>query len=207
MQIHYYRDLDGTLTDMSAYAPRLRWVAQSKAEEGAYGSWTVTLDDPFGELDIIGHRHWFVEDDESEDDDDIIFGGYTGGQTLARMEGDQRRTVGPQARVITIDLMDGNAFFNRTIMKGSDCDRPVETDVERMQWLLGTTEAGPLGDVTTYVQTGSPANMDAADLRGTYLGQIVADCASAGGKNYFVSWRKVGGLRNLTMFYGRAWGA
>lgn len=204
-QIHRYRDLDGTLHDMSAYAPRLLWTAQSKAEQGTYGSWSVTLDDPFSELDIIGHRHWFVEDDESEDADDIIFGGYTGAQTLARMEGDQRRKYGPLARVITVELFDGNAFLNRTVMKGEDCKRDPETDVERMQWLLATSEAGPLGDTTTYVQTTSPVNMDGVDYRGRYLGEIVADCAGASGKNWFVQWLKVGGVRTLTIWYGRKW--
>ena len=81
---HYYRETDGSLVDMSAYAPRYI-TTQSRAEESAVGSWSVVLDDPDGELDLAGHRQWFIEDDESESEDDIVWGGFTGAQTLVRM--------------------------------------------------------------------------------------------------------------------------
>lgn len=202
-QIHYYRDIDGTLVDMSAYSPRLNWVAQSKAEEGAVGSWTVTLDDPDGTLEVLGHRTWFVEDDESEDPDDIIFAGFTGSQSYGRMDGGETRRIGPEARVITLELYDANTWLSRILMRGADCKRPIETDAERMDWLLSTAEAGLLGDVSTYVDATSPRNMDKADLRGTYFGQVVTDCASASGKNFYVWYRKVSGVRTLTIWYGR----
>ena len=96
---HYYRETDGSLVDMSAYAPRYI-TTQSRAEESAVGSWSVVLDDPDGELDLAGHRQWFIEDDESESEDDIIWGGFTGAQTIARMQGDAHRVIGPLARAL-----------------------------------------------------------------------------------------------------------
>jgi len=200
---HYYREIDNTLVDMSAYAPRVAWVAQSKAEEGSVGSWTITLDDPYSDLEIVGHRGWFIEDDESEDEDDIIWAGYVGKQTITRVQGDGRRTYGSLGRVITLELYDANTMLTRTIMRGSDTDRPIETDVERMEWLLSTAEAATIIDTTTYVDTSGPVNMDAAPLRGTYLGQVITDCAGASGKNFYAWFRKVSGIRTLTLWYGR----
>lgn len=202
-QRHYYRDIDGTLTDMSAYAPRLNWIAQSKAEEGAYGSWTVTLDDPNGELNLVGHRQWFVEDDESDEEDDIIFGGFTGGQTFSRVGEDGKRKVGPEARVIDLDLIDANTWFSKILLRGALAKRPIETDVARMQALLASPQAAQIIDTTTYVDTSGPITLDKADLRGVYFGQAVGDCASASGKNYFLWYAKVGGIRTLTIWYGK----
>ena len=199
---HYNRDISGSLVDLSEFTPRI-FTAQSKAEEGAVGSWTVTLDDPDSDLDILGHSNWFIEDDESEDEDDIIFGGFVGSVSFARYEGSDRRMYGPLARVVVVEIVDANTFLSRQIMKGSDTNRPIETDVERMEWLLGTDEASILTDVSTYVSTASPINMDKAPLRGTYFGQIVTDCGQASGKNFYAWYRKVAGIRTLTMWYGR----
>ncbi len=198
---HLYRDLDGTLTDMSAFTPRIV-ETQGRAEESAVGSWSVVLDDPYGELDIVGLRNWFIEDDESEDEDRIIFGGFTGAQTIARMQGEAHRKIGPDARVITVQLFDANAFLARIVMKGADTNRPAETDVERMQWLLSTDEADSFGDVTTFVDTAHFVNMDAAPLRGTYFGQIISDCSEQSGKNHYAFYRWHDGARKLTIWYG-----
>jgi len=199
---HYYRETDGSLVDMSAYAPRYI-TTQSRAEESAVGSWSVVLDDPDGELDLAGHRQWFIEDDASESEDDIIWGGFTGAQTIARMQGDAHRVVGPLARVIQVELYDANSYLARIVMKGSDTERPAETDVERMTWLLSTDEADAIGDVTTYFGSAGPVNMDAASYRGTYFGQIIGDCAEQSGKNHFAFFQKVGASRILTIWYAR----
>ncbi len=199
---HLYRDLDGTLTDMSAYSPRLV-TAQSRAVESAVGSWSVVLDDPNGELEIVGHRNWFIEETDSEDEDIIIWGGFTGAQTIARMQGDAHRKIGPDARVISVELYDANSYLARIIMKGSDTERPTETDVERMEWLLSTDEADAIHDVTTFMHTGAPVNMDAASYRGTYFGQIISDCSEQSGKNHYAFYRWHDSARKLTIWYGR----
>ncbi len=199
---HLNRDISGSLVDLSEFTPRLI-VAQSKAEEGAVGSWTVTLDDPGSDLVILGHSNWFIEDDESEDEDDIIFGGFVGSTSFARYEGSDRRMQGPLARVVVVEILDANTFLSRQIMRGADTNRPAETDVERIEWILGTDEASIVTDASTYVDTSGPRNMDASPLRGTYFGQIITDCAQTSGKNFFAWYRKVSGIRTMTMWYGR----
>jgi hypothetical protein len=85
-----------------------------------------------------------------------------------------------------VTVNDINTLLARRIMVGSDCNRPAETDVERLQWLTGTTEQSFIDDATTFLDTSGPVNMDAADYRYQYANQIYDDCSQASGKNYFL---------------------
>jgi hypothetical protein len=82
-------------------------------------------------------------------------------------------------------LTDINTPLGRRIMTGDDCNRPAETDVERIGWLIATTEQNFIDD-TTLVDTSAPVAMDAADYRYQYATQIYDDCSQASGKNWFM---------------------
>lgn len=196
----YYRDAAGDVIELTAYIDRTRWKLQERAEEGQPGSTTITIVDTSMALDIDGHRNAWVLEDESEATDDELWGGVLHGQEIGRAFDDEMQPVG---RVWSIEFYDKNAVWNRRVMTGADCKRPDETDVERMQWLLSTGEAGLFDDVTTYVSTANPVNMDDDDYRRRYRDQVVDDCAQDSGKNWWCKEHETGSGREIFVWYGR----
>ena len=197
---HYYRNTEGDM-ELQDRVDRVGWEVKEAAEEGTTPLVTIIVDDPLSELDYVGHRRWLIVEDESEDDDDVLYSGYTGSQTISHKEGEHHN---PLDRVWAIELVDVNTLWSRKVMTGSDCDRPAETDVERMQWLLdsGVSSQISAGDTTTYVDTSSPVNMDAVPYRGQMFSQVADDCAQASGKNWFLKNMNDGAERKLFAFYG-----
>lgn len=196
----YYRDGAGDVVELTAYIDRTRWKLQERAEEGQPGSTTNTIVDTSMALDIDGHRSAWVLEEDSEATDDVLWGGVLHGQEIGRAFDDEMQPVG---RVWSIEFYDKNAVWNRRVMTGPDCKRPDETDVERMQWLLSTGEAGIFDDVTTYVSTASPVNMDDDDYRRRYRDQVVDDCAQDSGKNWWCKEHETGSGREIFVWYGR----
>ena len=198
---HFYKDVDGTTTELTAYVQRIGYQVAENAEEGSAGMTTVILEDPASALDISGHRRYWITEDDSTGTDKVIFYGFTAEQKISR--GAKGEHYEPLARVWSISLVDANAFWLRRVMVGSDCKRPAKTDVARMQWLFGTSEASIFGDVTTYVSTASPTNMDKVDYRGQMLSQVVDDCAQQSGKNWWAGVMWDGAAYQFTAWYGR----
>jgi hypothetical protein len=196
---HYYQDDAGNMVEVLTVL-RQGWEVREAAEEGESPIISISVDDPNMNLDFVGHRRWLVLEDESTDTDDVLYCGYTGAQTISR-SGDELHE--PLGRVWTIEINDVNTLWGRRVMVGSDCKRPAETDVQRMQWLLSTGEAGEFDDVTTYVSTASPVNMDAVDYRGQMFDSVAEDCAHAGGKNWYAWLRNDGAAYLLTAWYGK----
>ncbi len=153
-------------------------VLTSDAEQGAVGTSTITVDDPLGDWTITGHRWVYVLEDTA--DFDMVYWGYAADRTVRRMA---PNVLTSRQWVITVT--DINTLFGRRIMVGSDCNRPAETDVERLQWLTGTSEQNFIDD-TALLSTGSPVDMDAVDYRYQYATQIYDDCSQASGKNWFL---------------------
>lgn len=196
---HYFRNVAGTL-ELQTLVPREGWEVKSAAEEGSTPIVSIAIPDPEMALDFTGHRRWLIIEDESEDTDDVLYMGYTADQEIGRTGGE---FVEPLGRVWVISIADANSLWGRRVMTGSDCKRPAETDVERMQWLLATNEASPwFENVTDYVATGSSVSMDKGDYRGQMFNAIADDCAQASGKNWFVAYINNGVDRELCAFYG-----
>jgi hypothetical protein len=196
---HYYQDDAGDMVEVPTVL-REGWEVREAAEEGESPIVSIAVDDPGMTLDFVGHRRWLVIEDESTDTDNVLYCGYTGAQTISR-SGDELHE--PLGRVWTIEINDVNTLWGRRVMVGSDCKRPAETDVQRMQWLLSTGEAGEFDDVTTFVSTASPVNMDAVDYRGQMFDSVVEDCANASGKNWYAWLRNDGAAYLLTAWYGK----
>ena len=197
----FYSEPEGGYSELSGRIARTGWELREQAEEGSTPISTLVFDDPLMDLDLTGHRQVYVIEDESEVDDDVLFAGTVADQGFARTGGDFHE---PLARALSISLTDRNAYWQRRVMVGADCKRPAESDVARMQWLLSTSEAGWADDVTTYVSTASPANMDKNDYRGQTFSQIADDCAQATGKNWY-SWleRDGDGDLQVMVWYGK----
>jgi hypothetical protein len=192
------------LIDVTDRVQTESWQAAEKAEEGSPAGWSVVLADPAMDLDIVGWQRYLVVEDDSTSDDKVIAGGFTGNQVISRgeAEGD---SLEPLGRTWKVSISDTNTAFGMRVMVGTDCNRPAETDVARMQWLLSTAEAGLFDDVTTYVSTASPVDMDALDCTGQMFNTIADDCAQQSGKNWYAWWRYDAGLADyqLTAWYGK----
>ena len=102
------------------------------------------IDDPEGVLNIVGHRRVWAIEDSAPIGQQMVFWGYTADRDVTR--------TSPQvqaSRKWTATIVDINSLLQRKVMAGNDTDRPEETDVERVQWLMTTGEAGFFDDTTT----------------------------------------------------------
>lgn len=193
----YYRDDDGNITeiterfDLDGDAIQL----QTFAEEQSVSTSRVKANDPDNDFAISGHRLFYAVEDLATYYD-RIWTGYTAQRVYRR--GESFRTGG--AHEVEIDLSDLNTILGRRVMVGADCNRPEETDVERMQWLEATAELSLIDD-TTYLSTDDPVDMDAVDYRGQYAADIIRDCMDQSGKNCFVYEIDDGGHK-YSLFYG-----
>jgi hypothetical protein len=155
----------------------------TSAEEGYSGSSTIELDDPEGTLDAGGLRKWWVTQDlvdaEADDTAGVVWVGYSAERKAQR---DVERTG--QAAHWDGSVTDLNAVLEDRILLGDDCDRPAETDVERLAWVLSRPEVsftgGPL------VTTEDPVDMDPADYRKQHVRDVINDCAQESGRNWFL---------------------
>jgi hypothetical protein len=199
----FYRNLEGVSVEMSH---RVQFAGSAEegtdgmvvnAEEGTVARASVRVDDPEGTFDVAGHRIVWAQETEAEDDD---YGGVIGvWYTSVRdvIEGHPWDGVG---RVWTLELDDLNTVLDRRILLGADCNRPAETDVARMQWLLATSELNIIDDITTYVSTANPVMMSANDYRKAKGRDVIDDCAQQSGKNWYVINLAFAG--NFAMWYG-----
>jgi hypothetical protein len=89
------------------------------------------------------------------------------------------------ARTWDTTLVDYNNTMWQRVIRGSDGNRPAETDVARINWIIGSAYTATVSDAGLISSTG-PVNMDATDYRGRYPADVAADCGNASQKNYFV---------------------
>ena len=89
---------------------------------------TIVLDDPDMDCDIDGHRGRSSSRTSPRERDDVLCSGYIADQEIGR-EGGEAEPLGRSGRV---SITDANTVWQRRIMVGADCNRPAETDVERV---------------------------------------------------------------------------
>ena len=202
MSIRWYiKDQTGTAYELTN-VPTDGWTLVEKTEELAVGMSQLYLDDPdqtwetYLGKDAGALRTFRVIEDEFDGDDKVLYYGHTGKRTVTRSaEG----VGGPVSRAWTMELADINTVFGWRIVKTAAADRPAETDVERIQWMLATPMGDIVDDATTYVGTASPVNMDAANYQFQTIAQIAEDCFQASGNNAWLS--VIGGTGTPTYQY------
>lgn len=185
MALHlWYHDSDvGTIeiTDHVKYGEGNIRLTMT-AEQGTQDTNEIIVEDPDGIFNFKGLQIFFATEDEAEFERI-----YTGQVWIKSVErGDYYRTGA--ARVWTLQVQNINEAFYAYVMTGEDDSRPAETDVERIQWLLSTNEASPFTDVTTYVFTDRPVDMDAnpdSGYNGQMFNQVFDDCSQQSGKNWY----------------------
>jgi hypothetical protein len=170
-----------TETDLTDYFRLYTLDVAMNAEEGSVAQSTVFADDPDGDLDVTGHRRFRITESTATGSNTTIWVGYTAARRYHR--GDSTRTG--VARAVDIDLVDVNSILARRIFDRSQANRPAETDVARITWLL-TTEETQLIDDDTFFSTANAVAMDAVDYRGQSVENVLNDCAQQSGKNYFI---------------------
>ena len=181
-------------TDITDYFRLYTLDVAMNAEEGSVAQSTVTADDVLGDLTIGGHRGFVITESSATGSNTRIYTGYTAERRYRR--GESTRTG--VSREIEIDLVDINSVLSRRVMVGNDANRPAETDVARVQWLVSTNEASIIDD-TEFLSTANPVAMDAVDYRGQRLSDVIDDCAQQSGKNYFVWFNER--VSNFSLYY------
>jgi hypothetical protein len=156
-----------------------------EAELGAVGVCGVPFDDPAGSLSITGWQTFHVDESSGPVGQQRLWTGYIADRQYARAPGTSLVT-GAERR-IDCTLADLNTILSFRLFPESDttANRPAETDIQRITWLLGTSYISQVYSLG-FISSSGPIAMDAADLRGQSAQSTLTDCADASGKNYFL---------------------
>jgi hypothetical protein len=143
----------------------------------------LVVDDDAGSLDVPGLRAFAIN--ETDCSVKRLYSGYVTNRHILRGD-DKRQSLRISGkRQWDVDLVDYNMTLSRRVIRGSDGNRPAETDVERAQWIIASDYTPTVTDAGL-IQTSGPVDMDPVDYRGRYPTDVLADCGNASGKNYFV---------------------
>jgi hypothetical protein len=165
----------------------------SSAEEGSVGTSQIIVDDTTNSLDYVGRRRIYAYETACQAHNQIVFNGYIQKRWIGRIPAEgQDSDVEVMGRRWTIDIGDTNSLLSRRLITGPDGDRPDETDVARIQWLLDSNDAylsNPQDNwenPSPYIDTSGPVSMSAANYIGRTAFDVLNDCAQRSGKNWFV---------------------
>lgn len=168
----------------------------TKADKGQVGSSDISFDDPTGTLDLGAHRAFYMNEDACSEF--RCYSGYATGRKYGRA--DSLKTGA--ARRITASVLDLNAIFTFKVINHTTFhyNRPAETDIERITWLISVS-AGVLGiHDNGLIDTANPVTMSAANYTAQFPGQVMQDCANASGKTFFAYFDSVAGETSLAYF-------
>lgn len=180
----FYRDADGGISEFVNRVRTTEMSLTSNAFEGTIASSRIPILDPDADFDIGGHRKVYVVetgiDTSSDPSAGVVWVGYTAEREVSR---ELERVE--DARTWGVQVVDINTTWERRLLLGDDCNRPAETDVERMTWLAGTNEL-ELVDSTAFLSTEDPVDMEANDYRKQSPMSVLRDCMDQSGKNGYV---------------------
>lgn len=164
--------IDGTDRTANVRIDSLQLV--TLANFGEVGAGSVIVDDPDGDIDLLGWKVITVT--ESDCSQTRVFTGFIAARNISRGR-DSHRTGA--ARVHDCTILDLNWHLSRKVVRGADGKRPYETETARMTWLIddSTALAGIVYD-NGLVDTSGGQSYDEADFRGQYAGQALASMAS-----------------------------
>lgn len=151
------------------------------AESGVLAMSRVRVDDPSGNLNIVGHHAFRAI--ETACSWQNLFRGYFADRIVKRADS----MLTGAARLWDCTVYDLNAALQFEVIRGSAAQRPAETDTARLAWLLGSGFTGPISSDDSAV-FGADEDLDKQDYRGMTMADVLSDCAQATGANYFVAW-------------------
>ena len=179
MTLFYY----GSTGDLNTNRIRLGtgFSFTESADSGTLAMSRVRVDDPSGNLNIVGHHAFRAI--ETGCSWPSLFRGYFADRTVKRADS----MLTGAARIWDATVYDLNAALQFEVIRGTGAQRPAETDTERLAWLLGAGFLGPISSDDSAV-FGADVDLDKQDYRGMTAGDVLSDCAQVSGFNYFVAW-------------------
>jgi hypothetical protein len=169
-----------------------------RADMGEVSMGGIPIEDPAGDLTMLGHRPFTVE--ESACAQPRLFTGWTAERGIGR-DLDLGLFVGPNPRIHDATILDLNALFGFRLISGADAKRPEETWEARLEWILHSDYlTGLISTSRTFTDTW-PNPMDEADYTGSYPSSVLDDLAQRfdGAVNYFAFWDPAGAAVTLFM--------
>jgi len=174
-------------SDMGTSVVRLGQIPGfiGNAEMGEAGICGLPFDDPTGSLVITGWQTFTVDESAGPAGQQRLWTGFIADRQYARATGTS--LIAAASRRIETTLVDLNTILTFRLFPESDstANRPSETDVARINWLLSTSYLSSVYDLG-FVNSTGPVTLDAADLRGQSALSLLGDCGDASGKNYFL---------------------
>jgi hypothetical protein len=156
------------------------WQLVEAAEKGTPAMAGLAVEDPAAAASLVGLKECHVED--SACSEPTIFAGFWDQRDIARAEalrtGAQREW---DAQTTDLNALLGDYIIDSGI-------RPAETDIERIDWLLGSGYL-PIGDAG-FIDRSSPVALPKADYTGRFPADVLAECSNVSNKNYFVRWEQ-----------------
>ncbi len=147
------------------------------------GIGTINIDDPGGDYTLAGW-HTFTVDDTDSVGTERQWSGWLIGRRVTR--GPYKD--GP-ARVWEVDILEINALFGLQVFRANSAQRPAETDVERMQFLIASA---PMATTPVHddgrLNTAGPASLAAAEFVRSFPVDMADNAAGQSGKNVYAYW-------------------
>jgi len=191
-----YLHAAGSNVDISGRVRAYQTELRSDSHMGNAALSTLIVDDPDGGLDMKGLRQVTWSETSEGSNSQIIYRGFTADRTISR--GKFRTQTG---RTWNANLADQNSILTRRILRDATANRPAETDVARIQWLMTTSEMSSVITDSTYISTAEPVDMDAVDYRDQRVNDVIDDCAQQSGKDFFVIINEIPATPTFALFY------
>jgi hypothetical protein len=165
---------------------------------GTTATSSLTVDDPLAELDLLGLKNFWIEEDAC-DPPRIVTGHVFGDVQVSR--GPYRSGV---SRIWTIPYTDTNDLLGLRVFHTDEAKRPRESVNDRLAWLLSEIGGPPwvgLNFTTDAFIADEPSMIDESDYRGQHPYDVLNDCCALfGGRQYSAFYDH--DLGTTELFYG-----
>src|SRR5258708_3209555 len=150
------------------------------AADGTGSMGGVIFDDPLSNMTVTGSMPFNI--DEPDSAPRRRFRGYMGDRTYRHKAGKQLTGL---EREIDTTIYDQNAVLSMRLIDGADGNRPAETHLQRIDWLLASSYlSGLISDLGLVDRSGGAA-YGAADYRGQNPNDVLNSIAGPIGQIFF----------------------
>lgn len=168
---------NGTI-DLALQSPVTSFRFAECAYRGQVGTGGFDFEDAGATVTLVGHVDFWAN--ESESSPVRFFTGRFAARGIGR--GAALRTG--SAKQWQSGVVDVNTLFDDILLRNADANRPAETDVARMTWLLTSGALPSVGD--NFLSGSNTSSMAAQDYRGRHARDVADECAEQAGKNYYL---------------------
>jgi hypothetical protein len=182
--VYYESTKDGEDTDITWRLRKDSMEITMGAEEGNAPESTIELDDPDGDLDVVGWRRIFIFETTGEIGYQLI-GAFWIKSVKVKREGARGTYKTDVGRFWQVSMVDSNALLHFRILKGT-AKRPSESSIARIAWILDNDHLNRITDDVTYVNPTSVPMEGDVDYNGQRTNEIIGDVAQQSGDNYFI---------------------